>query len=125
MKFVLAAIGALLSQPAFAQEVGNRLTLICGGGGSANEIKGGTAYSWDNHGNSANAVVTHSESVGFEDAVQLWVEGDQGKVRLPRALLPKLHGGEAGWFDIRDIRISDNEITGSSPRYNWSLVPRP
>lgn len=29
-------------------------------------------------------------------------------------MLPKFHGGDGGWFEIRDIRVSENEITGSA-----------
>lgn len=102
-----------LQAPAHAQEQGNRLNLVCDGGGAANRTTSTVAHGWDNNGNSASAVVTGRRSVGFEDQLQLWIEGGQGKARLPRVMLPTLHGGDGGWFEIKDIRISDNEITGS------------
>lgn len=100
-------------QVASAQEAGNRLNLVCDGGGTANKTRSTSAYGWNNRGDSASAVVVGRTQVGFEDQLQLWIEGDQGKARMPRTMLPKLHGGDGGWFDLGDIKVSDSEITGT------------
>jgi len=113
MRRITGLAVVLFISPASAQDAGNRLNLVCDGGGSANHITSTMAQGWDNSGNSGGAIITGHRSVGFEDQLQLWIDGDQGKARLPRAMLPKLHGGDGGWFEIKDIRISDNEITGS------------
>jgi hypothetical protein len=104
---------ALLPANANAQEAGNRLNLVCGGGGSANKAMQSYGQAWNSDGDSAGAVVTQQRAVGFEDQLQLWIEGDAGKARMPRAMLPPIRGGENGWFDIKDIKVSDNEITGT------------
>lgn len=109
----IVLLALLLTTPVGAQEAGNRLSLVCDGGGSANRITSTTAQGWDSSGNAASAVVTGHRSVGFEDQLQLWIEGGEGKARLPRVMLPPLHGGEGGWFALKDIRITDNEITGT------------
>jgi hypothetical protein len=51
--------------------------------------------------------------VPFEDQVNLWINGDEGRLRLPRAMLPAIRGGEDGWFKVKSIKITENEITGS------------
>lgn len=114
MRSLIFLAGALACCPAAAQEAGDRLNLVCDGGGSASKATSATAFGWDNAGNRTSATVTGRRSVGFEDQLQLWIEGDQGKARLPRVMLPKFHGGDGGWFEIRDIRVSENEITGSA-----------
>lgn len=32
---------------------------------------------------------------------------------MPRTMLPPLRGGEDGWFKIKNLEVSDNEIAGS------------
>lgn len=109
---LLAAL-AFVPSLAYAQQSGNRLNLVCGGGGSANQASRSYGQAWDNEGNSASGYVTQQRAVGFEDQLQLWIEGDAGKARMPRAMLPSIRGGENGWFDIKDIKLTDNEITGT------------
>lgn len=111
----LAILFALVAAPQIgaAQEAGNRLNLVCDGGGTANKVNSTSAFGWNNRGDRANAVVVGRSAVGFADQLQLWIEDTQGKARMPRTMLPKLHGGDGGWFDITDIKVSDTEITGT------------
>jgi hypothetical protein len=67
----------------------------------------------DNYGNSASANITGNRSVPFADQVNLWVEAGDGRIRMPQTMLPPLRGGENGWFKIKNLEVSDNEITGS------------
>jgi len=114
MRFAAAsALLVLIAMSATAQESGNRLSLVCDGGGSANRATSAQAFAWNNSGGSANAIVTGRREVGFEDQLQLWIEGDQGKARMPRTMLPPVHGGDGGWFEVKGIRVSDTEITGT------------
>lgn len=113
MRACLGIAVVLLSGAGQAQEVGNRLHLVCDGGGAANRGTSTFAQGWDNNGNNAGAIINGQRSVGFEDQLQLWIEGTEGKARLPRIMLPVLRGGEGGWFDIKSVKISENEITGT------------
>lgn len=122
MRACLGIAAVLLSGSVHAQEVGNRLHLVCAGGGAANRGTSTFAQGWDSDGNSAGAIINGQRSVGFEDQLQLWIEGARGKARLPRALLPALRGGKDGWFDVKDVKVSDNEITGT---INVSIVNHP
>ena len=108
---MFAAIG--LSTASQAQDAGNRLNLICGGQGAANKPTSSNVYAWDDDGNSAGATVNGTRVVGFGDDVALWIEGGDGRLRMPRAMLPALRGGENGWFKLKSIVITDREITAS------------
>lgn len=110
------ALAALAAIPGMAQAQvtpASRLELACMGGGAANKVDQATANAWDNHGNSASANVVGTRSVGFQDQVNLWVEGSEGRVRMPRSMLPPIRGGEDGWFKLKNIEVSDREITAS------------
>jgi hypothetical protein len=110
----LATLAAALPAVAHSQDAtADRLELACMGGGAANKVDQATVNAWDNHGNSAGANVLGTRSVGFEDQVNLWIEGAEGRVRMPRSMLPPIRGGENGWFKLKDIEISDREITAS------------
>ncbi|AOR76034.1 hypothetical protein QUC32_17255 [Novosphingobium resinovorum] len=114
IRILAFALALTASMPSLAQEAsGNRLELACMGGGAANKVDQATVNAWDNHGNSAGANVLGTRSVGFEDQVNLWIEGAEGRVRMPRSMLPPIRGGENGWFKLKDIEISDREITAS------------
>lgn len=107
------ALAFAVSGTAHAQEAGNRLNIVCDGAGAANRSTSTVANGWDSSGNNGTAIISGQRSVGFEDQLQLWIEGSEGKARLPRAMLPVVRGGENGWFEIKDIKISENEITGT------------
>lgn len=104
--FALLALAASAS----AQDAGNRLNLICAGGGYANKIDQSTARAWNNNGDSATATVQSPSRVGFEDQAQVWIEGEEGRVRMPPSMLPPIRGGEDGWFKLSSIEITENEI---------------
>ncbi|WP_156428415.1 hypothetical protein [Novosphingobium sp. FSW06-99] len=122
-RFLLLASLALIPNSAFAQEAGNRLYLLCDGGGTANKADGSFAQGWNNHGGTSSALAIGHATVGFEDQLQIWIEGNAGKARMPRSMLPKLHGGEGGWFEISDVVVADREITGTV-RVNFANHPK-
>lgn len=109
MKYI--AIGLLiLAVPANAQEAGDRLNIVCAGGGYANRVDQSTAQVRNNYGDTATATVQSQNRVGFNDQLQLWIEGDEGRIRMPPSMLPLLRGGEDGWFKLSSIEVTDNEI---------------
>lgn len=112
MKYL--ALGMLaLAIPATAQETSNCLSLICAGGGYANKVNQSTPRAWNNSGDSATATVQTPSRVGFEDQTQLWIEGDEGRIRMPPSMLPPIRGGEDGWFKLSSIEVTDSEILAS------------
>lgn len=109
----IAAVIALIPSAAFADDASTHLELACMGGGAANKIAGATAYGWDNHGNSAGANIVGTRSVGFEDQVNVSIDGGEGRIRMPRSMLPPIHGGDDGWFKLKSIEMGEREITAS------------
>lgn len=87
----------------------DRLELACIGGGAANKFA--QSEFWGNNGN--GGTLTGTRPVGFEDQVNLWIEGQEGRVRMPGSMLPPIRGGENGWFKLKDIEVSEREVTAS------------
>jgi hypothetical protein len=104
------ALSSLLPTPAIAQS----LHLVCVGGGEGNRATVSSAYGQDNHGNSAWGQVIGQRAVPFDDQVNIELNDDgAGRVRMPRVMLPPLHGGSDGWFSLKSIKRTDDEITGT------------
>lgn len=103
-------------------QAADSLNLMCSGEGTANKVDVTTAttdsdYSV-NHGKgsvsgSSQTTVQGTHSEGFADQVNLQLSGTEGRLRMPRAMLPPIRGGENGWFRLKDVRISDGEITAT------------
>jgi hypothetical protein len=115
--------------PASTVEQGGALNLMCFGGGSANKPtyttidgtnstsgtvtgSGGAFGSFDANGTSS-ATVMGQRSQGFEDQVSLQIQAGEGQVRMPRTMLPPIHGGTNGWFKLKTVKVSPNEITAT------------
>lgn len=54
-----------------------------------------------------------TRTVGFEDQVNLWIDGEEGQIRMPRSMLPAIRGGEDGWFKLKSVEVKEREITAS------------
>ena len=89
------------------------LNLTCVGGGSANK----TAYRSvqveekvrDKHGKPTGERRRISKSIAepytqpFSDQVDIQLFGGADQIRVPRILLPDLHGGKGGWFRLKNV----------------------
>jgi hypothetical protein len=115
MRFTILTTLTMLcmATPAVADDVLPRLDLVCLGTGAATRQTNTTVSAWDNDGGFGSANVVGNRSVPFDDQVNLWIDGDEGRLRMPRAMLPAIRGGEDGWFKIKSIKITENEITAS------------
>lgn len=111
--FYAAALAVGLSSAAVGQEAPSRFDLVCLGAGSANQATGATVNAWNNSGGYGSANIVGNRSVPFDDQVNLWIEGSEGQLRMPRAMLPAIRGGQDGWFKLKSIEIGEDEITGS------------
>lgn len=109
--WIAAALGLIPAQ-AIAQEP-YKVSLVCLGDGSANRPQASTVTAWDSSGNTAQANIVGNRRVPFDDQVNLTIDGAEGRIRMPRTMLPPIRGGENGWFKIKNIEITDIEITGS------------
>jgi hypothetical protein len=90
------------------------LTTVHGTHGTSGTISGnhGEFATFDGSG-SSSATIIGQRSQGFEDQVSLRIQGGEGQLRMPRTMLPPVHGGSDGWFKLKDIKIQPNEITAT------------
>ena len=110
----IVLIVSLVATAAGAEPDNVSMNLACVGGGTANRVTSGTVNAWDNNGNFASGTVTGHRSVGFDDQVNLVIEGSEGRIRMPRSMLPLIHGGQDGWFKLKNIEMTDGEIRASA-----------
>lgn len=122
--YVIAAAVALGSPVVvFAQEAASKaehvapgpnpaasLNLVCRGAGSATRENSGGLFGGDGDGVWGSF---GKRDVGFEDQVNLWIDGEAGSLRMPRSMLPTIRGGKDGWFELRNLQTSEHEITGT------------
>lgn len=46
------------------------------------------------------------------DQVDVRLLGETAQIRLPRTMLPRVHGGDGGWFVMKDLVVRDDTIDG-------------
>jgi hypothetical protein len=90
------------------------IALTCGGTGTARKVRSSTVYGTDSNGNTAQGTVTSVHGELFNDQVDVQINSEESRIRLPRTMLPVLRGGEDGWFKLRDVRVTDSAIDGSA-----------
>lgn len=112
----------LFLQAATAQQP---LNLTCFGSGTANKFASTTINSHGSFsgsvgttpvmgsGNGSSTVVTRREQA-FGDQVDIRLFGGDDRIRLPRTMLPPLHGGNDGWFKLKNLRVDARTIRGKA-----------
>lgn len=85
------------------------LNLTCFGGGTAN--KATTASAW---ANGQSVSVMGQRHQGFEDQVDIRLFGGDDRVRLPRTMLPPMHGGKDGWFRLKGVSADARSIKATA-----------
>ena len=91
----------------------DRLHLICGGAGTATGSTERSVSHADAGGNSATDTVRIPYSTPYTDQVDVDIDGETGKIRVPRNIVSGIHGGTDGVFEMRKIKFSDREITAT------------
>ena len=111
----------LLLQSSAAQP----LNLTCIGGGTANKLTTSTIYGsqsaygtigstpYSGYG-SGSATVMGSRQQAFGDQVDIRLFGGDDRIRLPRTMLPPLHGGSDGWFRLKGVQSDARRIRASA-----------
>jgi len=83
--------------------------LICAGGGAHAVQHTTTASSVNNM--TSPVIISSTSHVGYDDEVAVQIEGDQGKIRVPDGVKPRIRsGGDDGWWKLSDLQIGENEI---------------
>jgi hypothetical protein len=96
------------------QTTSGPLNLTCLGAGTANKVKSATVWGNSNYsgnvgltpfsGNSSGwGTVVGTQDRPFEDQVDLRLFNGDDRIRLPRTMLPGIHGGKAGWFKLNNV----------------------
>lgn len=90
------------------------LHLVCGGAGTATKpdftfVDGSTSY-----GSEFSATAMGTRDRNFADEVSVRLDDADPRIRLPRSMLPPARGGKDGWFKIKNLKITDQDITGSA-----------
>ena len=116
--FSTVLASALVASPALAGE----LHVVCVGGGSHLQENSAFATARNNFGGAAWGQSVGIGHAGYEDAVSIDIVDGEGKIRLPRVLLPPVHGGKDAWFKLTDLVQGDREITASA---NVNMVTHP
>jgi hypothetical protein len=81
------------------------LALTCMGSGTANKATSAVGWGWGGWG-----VVAGHKDRGFNDQVDLRLFTGDDRIRMPRTMLPGLHGGDHGWFKVHDLVADAREI---------------
>jgi hypothetical protein len=100
----------LIAAPVMAQPAD--LHLICDGTGDHQVAHGAFGTASNRHGSASAFGVSHS-SEQFGEQMDVEIAGGVAKTRVPRRFLPPAHGGDGGWFDIKDLVVGPDEITGT------------
>ena len=122
--FALAAQGAAQAP----------LNLTCGGAGVANKFTVNSAST--NFGasgsvgtrpvmmsGSAETTAYGTRQQGFEDQVDVRLFGGDDRIRLPRTMLPPVHGGSDGWFKLKNV-VADGRAIHASAAVNFMNKPK-
>lgn len=102
-----------------------QLNLTCVGAGTANKATAATAWSngsfsgfagstYIGGSTSGSTTVYGTRQQGFEDQVDIRLFGGDDRIRLPRTMLPPIHGGDAGWFKLKDVHADARSIRASA-----------
>lgn len=110
------------------------LDLSCFGGGTANKTTmstiNGAGNSYGNVGatpyssyGSGSATVMGQRQQGYSDQVDIRLFNGDDRIRLPRTLLPPLHGGKDGWFKLKNV-VADARSIHASAAVNFMNNPK-
>ena len=125
-----------LVAPAAPAAVGTSqpLQVSCLGGGTANKVAAATAFGWGSfHGSaggtwfsgatSGTTTLFGTRQQGFSDQVDIRLFTGDDRIRLPRTMLPPIHGGAAGWFKLKDV-VVDARFIRASAAINFMNNPK-
>jgi hypothetical protein len=130
-----APVPSAPAAPATAQSTGaGQLNLTCLGGGTAKKaavvtgssngyvsgMVGGTLVSGTVSGNST-AVVPRNEQ--FSDQVDIQLFNGNDRIRLPRTTIPTFHGGDGGWFRLKNV-VADARSIHAEAQVNFLNHPK-
>lgn len=123
---IMTVSGFALVALAVAQAAGQQpLQLTCGGSGTASKLAvttvegnssmmgsvGSTPFFGTGSG---SATATGHRDRGFSDQVDIRLFSGDDRIRMPRTMLPPLHGGADGWFKLKNVVVDARTIKASA-----------
>jgi len=96
---------------AHAQEP-DHLVLSCAGTASRLESHSTYAQVYGSRG-SAFGTATSTDEAQAPERVAIQIEGAGGRIHLPAWLVPPIHGGSDGWFQLSKVDMTPDTIRGS------------
>jgi len=85
------------------------LALTCEGSGSATKHSHGSI-----NGDGWSASVTSQRDREFSDQVDVRLFSGDDRIRMPRTMLPVIHGGADGWFVLKNVVADARSIHASA-----------
>lgn len=92
--------------------------LICDGQSAANMASSSTANVTDNEGYSVNGIATTSRPTVIAMSLQFRVVDGVAEMNLPRIAAPQISSSKGGWYQVKDLKVTDDQITGKV-RFNF------
>ena len=110
------------------------LNLTCLGGGTANKAAIATVDSYGSFSGSVGTIpisgstdgtstILGQRHQGFADQVDVHLFSGDDRIRLPRTMLPPLHGGADGWFRLKDV-VADARSIHAKAAVNFINSPK-
>ncbi len=101
------------------QDAASPIHLACAGEGIHRRSTSSTGRLSDG----TTATVSGTAIEDYADHVRIELAGADGRIRVPAGLMPALrYGGEDGWWPLRDVEYSDNEIRA---RFSLNFMNNP
>jgi len=116
LAYLTCISATLASASVFAQTAPRTdFDLLCNGIGERLESHESYGSEWDSKKHKfVDSDRTSLDTTQIQATVQVEIHDGQGRVRLPKRLLPALaSGGEDGWWPLRDLQIGPDRIQAS------------
>jgi hypothetical protein len=121
------------AEPSTAAPVQEPLNLTCFGGGTANKISSSSVNSYGTYSGSvgttpvsgqgsSHGTIMSVRQQAFGDQVDIRLFGGDDRIRMPRTMLPPLHGGKDGWFKLKGI-VADARSIRAKAAVNFMNSP--
>lgn len=88
------------------------LRLICMGTGDRQVAHASWGSVFSKHDSASAFGVSHGQDQ-FDEQMDVDLNGGAARARVPRRFLPPLHGGDGGWFEVNEVAVTDDAITGT------------
>jgi hypothetical protein len=92
------------------------INLVCFGQGEKIGSEYKSRMKWDKYDHKYRTESGYETGMqGFDTAVTLQLYGNDGRIRLPKKLIPPIHGGgdDQHWWQLENIQTSHDEIRAS------------